>query len=216
MPVLMSVLRCSLVALVLALVCPSSIAFSGVLAPYQPSAEEKVVLSRAEETLGTVRTMQARFLQVSSDGTSSEGTVSIQRPGKMNLSYDPPSRVKVVADGTWLVFIDGEAGQVSNLPLGSTPAGILLRKSPRFTDPDIVLTGIRRAAGVAEVEVVMADDPASGSLTLVFTEHPFELRQWRVRDARDVETAVSLFSMRTGLVFDQSLFSWSNLPSRYR
>lgn len=209
--------RCILVASFLVFMCPAlAAASSSGLVPYRPNAEETALLKRAEETLGTVRTMQARFLQISSDGSSSEGTVSIQRPGKMNLTYDPPSKIKVVADGTWLVFIDNAVGQVSNLPLGSTPAGILLRKNPRFSDPDIVLKDIRRAAGVAEIELVMADDPAAGALMLVFTEHPFELRQWRVRDARDLETAVSLFSVRTGLSFDQGLFSWSNLPARYR
>lgn len=216
--ILLFLRRCILAASFLVLMCSgltASASPSGAV-PYRPNAEETALLKRAEETLGTVRTMQARFLQISSDGSSSEGTVSIQRPGKMSLTYDPPSKIKVVADGTWLVFIDNEVGQVSNLPLDSTPAGILLRKNPRFSDPDIVLKDIRRAAGVAEIELVMADDPAAGSLMLVFTEHPFELRQWRVRDARDLETAVSLFSVRTGLSFDQGLFSWSNLPARYR
>lgn len=185
-------------------------------AAYAPTAEDQVFLKAAESYMSALKTLQARILQITSSGSSQEGMVSIKRPGKMNLSYDAPSQVKIIADGTWLIYVDKESGQVTHLPLDSTPAGILLRESVRFSDPDIIMTGIRRSKGVSEVDLVMASDPAAGSLTLVFADSPFELRQWRVTDAQGIETMVSLFNARTDVKFKNELFVYTDLPGDNR
>lgn len=194
----------------------AALAAQGGPAAYSPTPDEKAFLKTAETYMSGLKTLQARILQITSTGSSVEGMVAIKRPGKMNLSYDPPSQVKIIADGTWLIYVDKESGQVTHLPLGSTPAGILLRETVRFSDPDIILTGIRRSKGVNEVDVVMASDPAAGTLTLVFADAPFELRQWRVTDAQGIETMVSLFDARTGVTFKNELFVYTDLPGDNR
>lgn len=194
----------------------AALAAQGGPAAYTPTADEKAFLKTAETYMSGLKTLQARILQITSSGSSVEGMVAIKRPGKMNLSYDPPSQVKIIADGTWLIYVDKESGQVTHLPLDSTPAGILLRESVRFSDPDIILTGIRRSKGVNEVDVVMASDPAAGKLTLVFADAPFELRQWRVTDAQGIETMVSLFDARTGVAFKNEMFVYTDLPGDNR
>lgn len=185
-------------------------------AGFTPSAEDRVFMAKAEDYLGALKTLQARVLQITSTGSSIEGALAIKRPGRMNLTYDRPSQVKIVADGTWLIYVDGEVQQVTHLPLDSTPAGILLRDSLRFEDPDIRVVGVRRSKGVSEIDVVMASDPEAGTLTLVFAEAPFELRQWRVRDPQGIETIVSLFNIRTGVTFKNDLFVYTDLPGSDR
>jgi outer membrane lipoprotein-sorting protein len=150
--------------------------------------------------------MTARFMQVSSTGAQAEGAMALQRPGRMRLEYDAPSPILVVADGRYLIYVDEKLNQVSHLPLESTPAGILLRDNISFDDPEISVTDTRSKAGVAEIDVAMTNDRAAGLMTLVFSEQPFALRQWRITDAQGTETAVTLFDVHTGVDLDQKLF----------
>lgn len=54
--------------------------------------------------------------------------------------------------------------------------------------------------------MVRRNEPGQGNITLVFTNHPFELRQWRVLDAQGQVTQVSLQSPEAGVTFEDSLF----------
>ncbi|MCA1940246.1 MAG: outer membrane lipoprotein carrier protein LolA [Caenispirillum bisanense] len=172
------------------------------------SPAEQDVLAQAERYLNGIDTLQARFLQLSSTGNSVEGDVFMDRPGRMRLEYEGMP-ILMVANGRHLIYVDEELDQVSYLGLDQTPVGVLLRPNVSFQDEDITVTDVRRGANVAEIDVVQTKDPGAGQLTLVFTEKPFELRQWRVRDAQNVETAVSLFNTRTGMDLPGSLFDYS-------
>lgn len=182
-------------------------------APQAASAQEaalapdrEALLREAEKTLQGIRTMTGRFMQVSSNGAQAEGAVALQRPGRMRLEYDPPTPVLVVADGRFLIYVDEKLNQVSHLPLNQTPAGILLRDDVSFADPDITVTDVREGGGVVEIDVAMTEDRAAGLMTMVFAETPLELRQWRITDAQGIETAVTLYNVRTGVELNQDLF----------
>lgn len=164
------------------------------------------ILRKAEKHLQGIESMTARFMQVSSTGARAEGALALQRPGRMRLEYDPPTHVLVVADGRFLIYVDEKLNQVSHLPLRSTPAGILLREDVSFDDPEITVSDVQRGGGVTEIEVHMTKDPAAGRMTLVFADEPFELRQWRVVDAQGIETAVTLYDVRTGVDLNQRQF----------
>lgn len=164
------------------------------------------ILRKAEKHLQGIESMTARFMQVSSTGARAEGALALQRPGRMRLEYDPPTHVLVVADGRFLIYVDEKLNQVSHLPLRSTPADILLREDVSFDDPEITVSDVQRGGGVTEIEVHMTKDPAAGRMTLVFADEPFELRQWRVVDAQGIETAVTLYDVRTGVDLNQRQF----------
>lgn len=78
-----------------------------------------------------------------------------------------------------------------------------------MADPDITVTDVRRTDGAAEIDVVQTEDRGSGTLTLVFSQDPFELRQWRVVDAQNTQTAVSLYNTRTGMELPAHLFEYT-------
>jgi len=79
------------------------------------------------------------------------------------------------------------------------------------------VTAIIRLPGQIQVSMVRTASPGEGSLTLVFADNPLALRQWSVVDAQLQETRVSLFDVRLGGSFDQSLFVFipqsGNTPS---
>ncbi len=209
----MSRLRSALVALSLAALTPLAVPLDpAVAAPkrVQLSAQDRADIARAEDYLNSVTTLKARFLQISANGGQAEGTAYLSRPGKMRLQYDPPSPMLVVADGTFLIVHDKELGEPSYIPLDSTPAGILVRDNVKLDGKDVQVTRVQRLPGVLNVSMVEADDAGQGELTLVFSEAPFALRQWRVVDAQGAVTTVSLYESQTGMKLDPKLFQFVN------
>lgn len=198
--------------IVLALLALLAVASPAVAAgPRKPlSDQDKADISRAEAYMNGVTTLRARFQQFSPAGNVSEGTAYFWRPGRMRLQYDPPSPLLVVADGDFLIIHDRELGEPSYLPLGSTPAGVLVRENVRLDGKDLSVSRVSRAPGVLNISVVEADDPGQGELTLVFTEKPFALRQWRVLDAQGNTTTVSLFEAQSGISLDRGLFEFKD------
>lgn len=172
---------------------------------FQPSAADLADLIRAEDYLNRIGTMTSRFLQASSGGSYAEGTLTLSRPGKMRLEYDPPVQMLIVADGTWLIYKDIELDEVSYLPLGSTPASIIVREKISFRGDDPKVTGIERAPGVLSITMT-GEQADEGSMTLVFSDKPLELRKWIVIDPQGVKTSVSLLSSRYDIAVDAKLF----------
>ena len=183
-----------------------NLALAAAPVPARLSADERALVGRIEAYFNGVRTMRARFLQAASNGQTAEGAVALQRPGRMRIEYDPPVPVLIVADGTWLIYHDRGVNQISYLPLGSTPAGILVEDRIDLDGGALTITDFSRTAGIIRITVVRTATPADGSLTLVFSERPLELQQWRVIDAQGVATTVSLSEIETGVKLDPELF----------
>lgn len=163
-------------------------------------------VGRAEAYLNGITTLKARFLQVAPSGATAEGTAYLSRPGRMRLDYDPPSPIQIIADGRFLIYYDKQLEQTSYLGINDTPAGILVRPSVRLTGGDVRVVGVDRSRGLVHVSLIQSKDPGAGTITLTFTENPFELRQWRVRDAQGQITTVQLYNTQTGMRLDPGLF----------
>ncbi len=174
---------------------------------------ENAALKKAEVTLNSVKTMKARFLQVNPDGSSHEGDIYVSRPGRMRLVYDPPTPMLMVADGTFLIYVDTEMKDASHIGLDDTPAGILLKDNLSFSDPAVKLNGVKIGPGTVEITASMAKDPGAGKLTMVFSDAPFELKQWRVVDSQNKEVSVTIFDAKTGVNLDKSLFRYETRKS---
>jgi outer membrane lipoprotein-sorting protein len=171
-----------------------------------PTSSDQADIEKAEAYLNGVTTLKAHFLQVSPDGGTTEGTVYLSRPGRLRLDYDPPSPIEVVADGNFLIYYDKQLKQVSYVGLESTPAGVLVRPKVKLDADDLKVTKVGHPPGILTVTVIKAAEAAQGRITLVFTESPFQLRQWQVTDAQGQVTTVSLFDAQTGLALDKDLF----------
>lgn len=174
------------------------------------SAEDKADAARVEDYLNTIKTLKARFTQYSPGGDTVEGTILLSRPGRMRLDYDPPSPVQIVATGTFLIYFDKQLKQVSYLDLESSIAGVLVRDRIDLDGPDLKLIRLTRAPDVLNVTVAHRRDPGQGRITLVFTEHPFALRQWQVEDAQGQTTTVTLSEPQPGIPLDPALFKFQD------
>jgi outer membrane lipoprotein-sorting protein len=196
----------STLALLLAAAAPFSAAWAQAR-PFVPTAQDRADLQRVEAALNGIRTLHARFLQTAPNGAVSEGQAWLQRPGRLRFQYDPPSPFLLVGGNGLLVFNDKQLNQTSNIPLGSTPLGLLLQDNLRLSG-DVTVTGMTRLPNQLQVTVVRTKSPGDGSLTLIFAEPQLALQQWVVTDAQRLETRVRLYNIEMGGTFDQKLFQF--------
>jgi outer membrane lipoprotein-sorting protein len=101
------------------------------------------------------------------------------------------------------------------LPLSATPLAFLIADRFSFDRDDIEITRIQRDPGVISVSIVDPDNPGEGEITLIFSDRPLVLRQWRVVDAQGKTTTVALSEIRTNLELDDALFRFVD-PNPFR
>jgi outer membrane lipoprotein-sorting protein len=184
-----------------------SAAPAGAQPRFEPSPQDRADLARIETYLDGLRTLKAHFLQVAPNGAISQGTVWLERPGRMRFQYDPPSPLLLVAGHGLVVFHDKSLNQTSNIPLGQTPLGILLADHVRLQG-DVTVTAMQHLPGQIQVSLIRTASPGDGTLTLIFADNPVTLRQWTVLDAQRQETRVTLYNVETGGRFDPKLFEF--------
>jgi len=168
------------------------------------SAEDRADLDRVSAYLRSIDDLQGGFLQIGPDGSLAEGMFYLRRPGRLRFEYNPPAKLLVVADGTWVAVKDGFS-PVQRYPLGSTPLGLLLAKKPNLTDGARVLK-VERETGLLRITLADSSGEAPGKIMLVFQEPQLALRQWVVTDAQGLETTVALRSLQSGVRADNALF----------
>jgi len=185
-------MRCTVFVLcILALPRPGAAAV-----PIPITPEIRQVLERAEKYLDGIKTMQAEFLQISSNGETAEGEILLSRPKNLRIDYAPPTPILIVANGEFLSYVDKELKQVSHIPIDDTPAAFLLRDSFSFSGDALTVTGFERQANTVRISIVQTKDPLAGELTLVFSENPMVLRKWVIIDAQGVITDLTLINAR--------------------
>lgn len=173
--------------------------------PAKLSAAEKADVVRIETYLNELKSVGANFLQVNDSGSLRHGVISIQRPGKMRVVYNPPDKDFIVADGSFVHMWDDEMGQQTSVPVGGSIAEFILRENIKLSG-DVVITRYARYPAKIELSLVSAKDPGDGEITLVFEDKPLKLRQWRVLDPQGRTTGVNLENAREGISFPDNTF----------
>lgn len=206
---MMRMIRRTLLALIPALLLagPAVVPQACAQPQYQLSDRDRADVVRIEAYLDGIKTLKAKFIQVAPDGAVSRGTAWLDRPGRMRFQYDPPSPLLLVAGHGLVVFHDSQLEQTSNIPIGQTPLGLLLRDKITLSG-DVTITDFRREPGMIELTVVRTASPGDGSLTLDFSDDPLTLRGWTVIDAQHRPTRVTLYDIQTGVSVDPSLFEF--------
>ncbi len=129
------------------------------------SPDQSAAVRRAVRYLNGLSTLQARFIQVSSNGAYAEGEVIVQRPGKMRFDYDPPHPVLIIANGLSLLFYDRGLKQASFLPLWETPRWFLIRERVTLSE-DVMVTRVAQGLGTLSITIEDRQMPEAGSVTL--------------------------------------------------
>jgi len=105
-----------------------------------PAAAEKLSLDVLSAYLTSLRAVEGQFTQTNSDGSSSEGTIYIKRPGRVRFEYAPPNKAMVIAGGGQLAIFDPRAGDPDRYPLNQTPLHLILRDDVDLTDAKMIVS----------------------------------------------------------------------------
>ncbi len=173
------------------------------------SDTEQAALLRVGQYLNGLRTLKGRFLQVGPDGKTTQGTVWLDRPGRMRFQYDPPSPLLLVAGHGAVIFHDAQLDQTTNIPLTQTPLGLLLADSIVLSG-DVTVTDFQSLPGELEITLVRTKSPGDGSLTLMVNSNPLALVGWSIVDAQGRETRLRISDIQLGGSFDPSLFTFTD------
>jgi len=160
---------------------------------------------RFQDYLDTIETMKSEFVQVASNGGTAEGTMWLERPGRLRVEYEPPIDDLLVATGVYLIRYDAEMQQSTYLPLDSTPAAVLLDRELDLTEHVEVLQ-VQRTEQLIHIEVRDKDAPEAGSIYLSFSKDPMQLAEWTVVDARGQSTNVRLIQPEFNVELPDDLF----------
>ncbi len=191
-------------------------AAQSVLEPLILNTQDRADIKRIENYLNSIETLKSRFIQMTSQGDTSQGEFYLSRPGKLRIAYDPPVPVLIISNGIFLLYKDTKLDQSSYTTLSSTPASVLVKENIRLNKDGLIITKIDRDANTFRISLKQGDDPYSGAITLIFSDKPLMLRQWTVLDAQGITVEFALIEPRFGLDLDPELFKFSMMPKNRR
>ena len=171
-----------------------------------PGMAHADVVSEAEDWFNGISTMQADFIQVASDGTTASGVIHLRRPHQMKIVYDLEEPLILLTTRIWIHVDRPNDKTVTSYPISETPLSLLLKKDVRLRSNEFT-TSSNVQNGIVRVMLAKETGEAAGELTLEFTEKPFVLRKWTIRDAADVTTTVTLQNMRFGHQYENKMFA---------
>lgn len=171
-----------------------------------PAWAKPISLGDLSSYLNGLTTAEAPFTQINADGSISTGEIYISRPGKVRFQYAPPDGNLVIANHGSVAVIDSKSNQLpQQYPLKRTPLNLILAQN----------VDLGRANMVRDVHedgvktLVTAQDPEHpdyGTIQLVFTANPTQLRQWVITDEGGQQTTVVLGDMKTGISIPSKMF----------
>lgn len=157
-----------------------------------PGQAQQIPLNALSNYLNQLTSAESPFTQINADGTISTGTIYLRRPGKVRFEYNPPEEALVMANnGSVVVFDRKLRGEPSTYPLNRTPLGLILARNVDLSRANMV-TAHGFDGTATTVTAQDPENPEYGSIQLVFTGEPIELRQWLITDDSGAQTTVIL------------------------
>lgn len=171
-----------------------------------PAKAAPIPLADLSAYLNGLTTVETDFTQVNSDGTIATGKLFIRRPGRVRFEYAPPDTSLVIAGGQQVAVFDGKSNQPpEQYPLARTPLNLILAANIDLGRARMVV-GHRQVENTTRVIAQDPENPGYGTIELVFTAAPVELRQWIITDDMGTQTTVILGDMKKGGAMPASYF----------
>ena len=167
---------------------------------------QQLSLGQITKYLNSMRAAQAKFVQANPDKTLAQGVLYIQKPGKIRYEYTTPADSLVISDGRMLGVFDKKSNRgPQRYDLKRTPLDILLNNSINLEAAGVVRN---ISSDGVKTQVIATDpqNPKAGTITMVFTANPTELRQWIVTDRSGKNTTVILNDLKVRNSVSADLF----------
>ena len=179
-----------------------------------PALAQKIEdLHAIENYLNNIKTMQADFVQTASNGGTAEGKLFIAKPNKIRMEYNDPTSVLIVGDGNYIVYNDKELDQVSHIDYDDIPASLILANNIKIDGKRVKATDFYQDAGTTSITLEYKEKGDIGPITLVFSNNPLELKQWKIVDPQGIEVNISLYGAQQDIELENSIFKFKNKKS---
>lgn len=164
---------------------------AAALAAPRAAFANTIPLTELSGYLNGIQTAESPFTQINSDGSVSTGTLYIHRPGRVRFEYDSDDLLVMAGGGQVAIFDGASNAPPEQYPLDETPLRIILQRNVNLSQSGMVSEHFFDGTATR----VVAQDPARpniGTITLVFTPNPIELRQWVITENGGEQTTVIL------------------------
>ena len=160
------------------------------IAASMSEAERAETLSAINDALNGIDTLQARFVQTAPDYSSTTGTLSVRRPGRLRFEYDDAPML-IVSDGSTVAVRDTDLETTDRVPLRSTPLWWILAEDVDI-GRDAIVRDVWEQDGFIYVGIEDRDEEVQGSALFLFDADTYLLSQWYVTDATEMTTRIAL------------------------
>ena len=171
-------------------------------------ATTKLKLNNFFENLNT---LEADFIQVTSSGNVSNGKIYFDLPGKLRIDYTKPHNLLITCKGYWIVIQDRNLKTTNNIPLKQSPFSILIEKQISLSNKTIK-TEFEKKSGIISLTIKNPYREQAGQLILEFSEKPFNLKKWIIKDSFGDETTVLIQNAKYNKKLSHLLFFPEDFP----
>ena len=176
------------------------------------SVEQKnTIILQVENFFNNLKTLEADFIQVSPSGKTSNGKIFLDLPGKLRLDYNKPDNLLITCKGFWIVIQNRKLKSTNNIPLNQTPFSILLENKINFNNNDLILD-LQKTLGIITLKIKLSENIQAGELLLEFSEKPFILKKWTIRDIVGDKTTVLIQNTRYNQALPFIIFFPDDFP----
>ena len=173
--------------------------------------KNKSATLQIEKFFKNLITLEANFIQVSPSGNVSNGKIYLDLPGKLRIDYENPKNLLITCKGFWIVIQDRDAKTTNNIPVKNSPFSILL-ENKSFLNNQNIKTEYRTEAGIISLKIKSKDNDKQESLVLEFSENPFSLKKWIIKDSLGENTTVLIQNAKYNNELSHLLFFPVNFP----
>ena len=183
---------------------------------FNAKAQSAENLQKIETYLNSISSLEATFVQMASNGATAEGRLFIKKPNKIRMEYAEPTNVLIVGDGDFIVYNDLDLDQVTHIDYNDIPASLILSNKIKIDGQKLKVIDFYQDSGSTSITLDYADKGDIGPSTLVFSNNPLELKQWKIVDPQSVEVTVSLYDAKKDIALDDDIFKFKNKKNSSR
>ena len=173
--------------------------------------KKQSAILQIEKFFKNFTTLEANFIQVSPSGNVSNGKIYLDLPGKLRIDYENPNSLLITCKGFWIVIQDRSTKTTNNIPVKSSPFGVLLQNTS-FLNNQNIRTEYNIEAGVISLILKSQNNDNQESLVLEFSENPFSLKKWVIQDSLGEYTTVLIQNAKYNNKLSHLLFFPIDFP----
>ena len=171
---------------------------------YELSASSKTESSfrAVKQYLKNLNTLEASFIQISSDGDIKRGKIFFNLPGKLRIDYIEPDDLLITSNGFWLTVQNKKLKQTNNIPLERTPLNLFLNKKFNFENNPNINFKIENNV----ITLTFFENLKASKFELEFNSNPLRLRKWVIIDEFENKTSVMLQNIKMNVKLSNKIF----------